>query len=253
MSSPVLEFEQVSLTLGEGVGRTDALVDINLQVAAGELVAITGRSGSGKSSLLNVAGGLHSSSSGAVRVNGVDLSALSATELAIQRRRSVGFVFQDLNLIASLTAAENVALALELDGVRVAEARAEAESALTAVELDGLGKRFPDELSGGQRQRVAIARGLVGERKLLLADEPTGALDEVTGESIMEILRRRCDAGAAALLVTHDPSIAAWGDRVVRLRDGRIDSVTERPKVAADPTDWQASSVVADIADRRTS
>ena len=103
------------------------------------------------------------------------------------------------------------------------------------------GKRFPDQLSGGQRQRVAIARGLVGERRLLLADEPTGALDEVTGESIMEILRRRCDEGAAALLVTHDPSIAAWGDRVVRLRDGRIDSVTERPKTAANPLDWQAS------------
>ena len=181
MSNPVLEFEQVSLTLGDGPGRTDALVDVNLKIAAGELVAITGRSGSGKSSLLNVAGGLHTSSSGAVRVNGVDLSALSPTELATQRRRSVGFVFQDLNLIASLTAAENVALPLELDGMKVAEARAQAESALTAVELDGLGKRFPDQLSGGQRQRVAIARGLVGERRLLLADEPTGALDEVTG------------------------------------------------------------------------
>ncbi len=241
MSDPVLELEQVSLTLGDGPGRTDALVDVNLEIAAGELVAITGRSGSGKSSLLNVAGGLHTSSSGSVRVKGVDLSALSPTELATQRRRSVGFVFQDLNLIASLTAAENVALPLELDGMKVAEARAQAESALTAVELDGLGKRFPDQLSGGQRQRVAIARGLVGERRLLLADEPTGALDEVTGEAIMEILRKRCDEGAAALLVTHDPSIAAWGDRVVRLRDGRIESVTERPKTAANPLDWQAS------------
>lgn len=241
MSDPVLEFEQVSLTLGEGAGRTDALVDVNLTVEAGELVAITGRSGSGKSSLLNVAGGLYTSSSGVVRVNGVDLSALSPTQLATQRRRSVGFVFQDLNLIASLTAAENVALPLELDGMSVADARAQAESALTAVELDGLGKRFPDQLSGGQRQRVAIARGLVGERRLLLADEPTGALDEVTGEAIMEIMRRRCDEGAAALLVTHDPSVAAWGDRVVRIRDGRIDSITERPSVAADPADWQAS------------
>lgn len=237
----VLEFEQVSLTLGEGAGRTDALVDVNLTIAPGELVAITGRSGSGKSSLLNVAGGLHTASSGAVRVDGVDLSALSPTELAARRRRSVGFVFQDLNLIASLTAAENVSLPMELDGMRPAEARTHAEEALTAVELDGLGKRFPDQLSGGQRQRVAIARGLVGDRRLLLADEPTGALDEVTGEAIMEILRRRCDEGAAALLVTHDPSVAAWGDRVVRLRDGRIESVTERPALAVDPLDWQVS------------
>ena len=236
-----LELDQVSLTLGEGVGRTDALVDVNLTVAAGELVAIMGRSGSGKSSLLNVAGGLHTTSSGAVRVAGIDISALSPSELAAQRRRSVGFVFQDLNLISSLTAAENVALPLELDGVAAKTARAEAEKALEAVDLPGLGKRFPDEMSGGQRQRVAIARGLVGERQLLLADEPTGALDEVTGEGIMEILRRRCDEGAAALLVTHDPSIAAWGDRVVRLRDGRIDSVTERPTAVIDPVDWQVS------------
>ena len=236
-----LELDQVSLTLGEGVGRTDALVDVNLTVAAGELVAIMGRSGSGKSSLLNVAGGLHTTSSGAVRVAGIDISALSPSELAAQRRRSVGFVFQDLNLISSLTAAENVALPLELDGVAAKTARAEAEKALEAVDLPGLGKRFPDEMSGGQRQRVAIARGLVGDRQLLLADEPTGALDEVTGEGIMEILRRRCDEGAAALLVTHDPSIAAWGDRVVRLRDGRIDSVTERPTAVIDPVDWQVS------------
>jgi putative ABC transport system ATP-binding protein len=240
-SDTVLEFDQVSLTLGQGAGRTDALVDVNLSVEPGELVAITGRSGSGKSSLLNLAGGLYTTSSGAVRVDGVDLSALSPKELAARRRRSVGFVFQDLNLIASLTAAENISLPLELDGMRPGEARTHAETALEAVELDGLGRRFPDQLSGGQRQRVAIARGLVGERRLLLADEPTGALDEVTGEAIMEILRRRCDDGAAALLVTHDPSIAAWGDRVVRLRDGRIDSVTERPTVAANPLDWQAS------------
>ena len=241
MADIVLEFQQVSLTLGEGAGRTDALVDVNLQVAAGELVAITGRSGSGKSSLLNVAGGLHTASSGVVRVDGVDLSALSPKQLSAQRRRSIGFVFQDLNLIASLTAAENIALPMELDGMRPAEARRHAEDALTAVELDGLGRRFPDQLSGGQRQRVAIARGLVGDRRLLLADEPTGALDEITGEGIMEIMRRRCDEGAAALLVTHDPSIAAWGDRVVRLRDGRIESVTDRPSTPVEPIDWHAS------------
>ena len=241
MSGAVLRFDQVALSLGQGANRTDALVDINLEVSPGELVAVTGRSGSGKSSLLNVAGGLLPASTGSVTVAGIDLSALSPAELAVQRRQSVGFVFQDLNLIASLTAAENIALPLELDGMSPTEARSRAAAALEDVELAGLDDRFPDELSGGQRQRVAIARGLVGDRALLLADEPTGALDELTGESIMATIRNRCDNGAAALLVTHDPSIAAWGDRVIRLRDGRIESVTQRPTDAADLSDWQVS------------
>lgn len=236
-----LELHSVSLTLGQGVDRTDALVDINIDVSPGELVAITGRSGSGKSSLLNVAGGLVSPSAGSVLVAGDDLAALSPGDLAGRRRRSIGYVFQDLNLIPSLTAIENVTLPLELDGVALRDARRQAEEALASVELEGLADRFPDQLSGGQRQRVAIARGLVGERALLLADEPTGALDEVTAEGVMAILRKQCDAGAAALLVTHDPSLAAWGDRVIRLRDGRIDSVSVRPDTPAAPTEWQLS------------
>lgn len=239
-STMALEMQQVSLTVGDNVNRTNALIDVNLDVAPGELVAITGRSGSGKSSLLNVAGGLLAPTGGSVAVNGVDLVALSARELSAQRRRSIGFVFQDLNLISSLTAAENVMLPIELDGVAVARARALARSALASVGLDDFDSRFPDEMSGGERQRVAIARGLIGDRSLLLADEPTGALDEITGEQILGILRDQCELGAAVLLVTHDPSIAGWADRVVRLRDGRVDSISVRPDVAATPpSEWQ--------------
>lgn len=218
----------VSLTLGSGANRTDALIDINLDLAAGELVAVTGRSGSGKSSLLNVAGGLLRPSSGSITVGSVDLAALSPAELSDARRTSIGYVFQDLNLIASLTAAENISLPLELDGAAPSSARQAASAALATVGLEGLDKRYPDELSGGQRQRVAIARGLIGDRRLLLADEPTGALDEVTAESVMHLLRAACDNGAATLIVTHDPSLAAWADRVIRLRDGRIDAVSTR-------------------------
>jgi putative ABC transport system ATP-binding protein len=218
----------VSLTLGSGANRTDALIDINLDLAPGELVAVTGRSGSGKSSLLNVAGGLLRPSSGSITVAVVDLAALSPAELSDARRTSIGYVFQDLNLIASLTAAENISLPLELDGAAPSSARQAAAAALASVGLEGLDKRYPDELSGGQRQRVAIARGLIGDRRLLLADEPTGALDEVTAEGVMQLLRAQCEKGAATLFVTHDPSLAAWADRVIRLRDGRIDTVSTR-------------------------
>lgn len=226
-----LELHNVSLTIGEDADRTDALIDVNLHIAPGELVAVTGRSGSGKSSLLNVAGGLLAPSSGQVLVNGADLAAMTPKQLAAQRRSAIGYVFQDLNLIPALTAAENVSLPLELDGVGVKEARRLAVAALTSVELDGKAKRFPDELSGGERQRVAIARGLIGDRTVLLADEPTGALDELTAEGVMGILRQKCAAGAATLMVTHDPSLAAWADRVIRLRDGRIDSMSSRGDV----------------------
>jgi putative ABC transport system ATP-binding protein len=205
-----------------------ALRDVSIEVRPGELVAVTGRSGSGKSTLLNLAGGLDQVTEGSVRVAGQELGGLSAQELARLRRRHLGFVFQDLNLLPTLTAVENVMLPLELDRVRASDARRLAAASLDEVGAGGLADRYPDQLSGGQRQRVAIARALVGPRTLLLADEPTAALDEVTGEEILRVIRARCDGGAGGLLVTHDPAQAAWADRVIRLRDGGIDTVTER-------------------------
>jgi putative ABC transport system ATP-binding protein len=201
-------------------GQVHALRGVSLEVSAGELVAVMGPSGSGKSTLLNLAGGLDLPTSGTVTIEGEDLSRVK--DLAALRRGRVGYVFQDLNLIPSLTAVENVMLPRELDGVRTGQARTEALAVLAEVGVEEIADRFPEELSGGQRQRVAIARALVGERRLLLADEPTGALDTATGDEILELLRARCDAGAAVLLVTHEPRYAAWADRVIHLRDGLV-------------------------------
>jgi putative ABC transport system ATP-binding protein len=231
----VLGLRQAGKTYGSGAARVDALFDIDLDVARGELVAIMGRSGSGKSTLLNLAGGLDEPTTGTVLVRGQHLGGLTPKEAAAMRRRHIGFVFQEYNLIPTLTAAENVALPLELDGSRIRAARREAEEALAGVGLDRHADRFPDELSGGEQQRVAIARALVGERSLLLADEPTGALDEVTGESILRLIRKRIDDGAGGVMVTHEPGDAAWADRVITLRDGRIDSVTQRDTGMLEP------------------
>lgn len=224
MTTPVLHMSDVRRVHGTGQATAVALDGVDLTVRAGELVAVTGRSGSGKSTLLNVAGGLDSPTSGSVEVAGEELAHLSRARLAELRRRHIGYVFQADNLLPTLTAVENIALPLELDGVPVGDARAAALQALTQVLPPEHASRYPDQLSGGEQQRVAIARALVGDRTLLLADEPTGALDEVTAEGVLKLLRAAVDAGAAALMVTHDPAQAAWADRVVRLRDGRIAS-----------------------------
>jgi putative ABC transport system ATP-binding protein len=218
----VLELEGVQRIHGSGDNAVHALRGISLGVLPGELVAVMGPSGSGKSTLLNLAGGLDAPTGGTVCVVGTDLGCLSRTELAALRRRSVGYVFQDFNLIPALTAAENVALPRELDGVRPRAARREAVEALEEVRLAESADRFPNELSGGERQRVAIARALVGPRRLVLADEPTGALDSRTGDLILRLLRARCDAGASGVLVTHEARHAAWANRVVFLRDGAM-------------------------------
>ena len=218
----VLELRAVGRVHGDGPTAVHALRAISLTLRAGELVAVMGPSGSGKSTLLHLAGGLDTPTEGAVLVEGTDLATLSRAELAAVRRRSLGYVFQDLNLIPALTAAENVALPRELDGVRARAARREALDALTEVGVGELADRFPDEMSGGQQQRVAIARALIGPRRLVLADEPTGALDSQTGEDVLRVLRARCDAGASGLLVTHEARHAAWADRVVFLRDGAL-------------------------------
>ena len=207
---------------GRGDAVVTALDGIDLAVAPGEFVAVMGPSGSGKSTLLHLAGGLDTPTSGTVEVAGVDIGSLSGSGRAALRRKHIGYVFQDFNLLPTLTAGENVALPRELDGVRRRQARRDARAALREVDLTEMIDRFPDQLSGGQQQRVAIARALVGDRRLVLADEPTGALDSATGELVLALLRSRADAGAAIVLVTHEARHAAWADRVIFLRDGRM-------------------------------
>lgn len=221
-SAAALHLDQVSRIHQDGPTTVTALDRVTLTIEPGELVAVMGPSGSGKSTLLNVAGTLDTASDGRVLVAGVDVSHLSTQARAEVRRTHVGYVFQDYNLIPTLTVAENVSLPMELNGTRRKDARTAALNALEEISLSDLADRFPSEVSGGQQQRVAVARALIGDRHLFLADEPTGALDSVTAESVMSLLRNRVTDGAAGLLVTHEPRFAAWADRTVHLRDGRI-------------------------------
>jgi putative ABC transport system ATP-binding protein len=203
-----------------------------LAVEAGELLAVMGPSGSGKTTLLSLVGGLQKPTEGRVLVTGQDVGALKPKDLAILRRRTVGYVFRDLNLLAGLTARENVSIPLELDGRPHAGARAAAEAALDSVGLASLVDRFPDDLSGDEQQRVAIARAIAGGRRILLADERGGVLDSMAGESVMRLLRAHCDGGGTVILVTHDATHAAWADRVVFIRDGRLVDEARPPESA---------------------
>jgi putative ABC transport system ATP-binding protein len=217
-----LELRGVTKVYGDGATLVHALHDIELSVDAGSLVAVMGASGSGKSTLLTIAGSLEDPTSGEVYAGGRPLSSMSRNAKAQLRRQSIGYVFQDYNLLAGLNAVENVSLPMELDGVSARKAQ---KAALAAIEDFGLGERathYPDQLSGGERQRVAIARAVVGGRQLLLADEPSGALDSTNAESVMRLILAACHRGLAAVVVTHDAQLASWADRVVFLRDGRI-------------------------------
>jgi putative ABC transport system ATP-binding protein len=227
--SGALELRQVTKVYGSGPTEVRALSDVDLSVERGELVAIMGPSGSGKSTLLTIAGSLEEPTSGQVLVDGVDLASVSRSERAKMRRRSIGYVFQDFNLLPGLTAVENVALPLELDGVRAKAARASGLKSLEELAVADHADRYPDELSGGERQRVAIARAIVGERGVLLADEPTGALDSVNGEAVMRLLRAATARGVAGVIVTHEAQLASWADRVVFIRDGRVIDQTVAP------------------------
>jgi putative ABC transport system ATP-binding protein len=236
--APALELVDVVKRYGSGATEVRALTDVSLTVARGEFVAVMGPSGCGKSSLLHLAGGLEDPSAGTVRVAGLDVPGMSATERASLRRTEVGYVFQRLNLVVSLTALENVMLPLELEGVGRREAQDRARAALAAVGLDEQLDRFPDDFSGGEQQRIAVARATVGSRRLLLADEPTGALDTLTGDQVIELLAGLPSRdGTAVVLVTHEPRYASWADRVVFLRDGRLvdESAPTDPGAALDP------------------
>lgn len=228
MTDIVLQLQSVLKTHQSGVQKVVALDHVDLTLKKGELIAVMGPSGSGKSTLLNMAGGLDSPDSGKVIVNGTDIVGLSQEKRAEVRRTQIGYVFQDYNLIPTLTIAENVGLPLELDGVKEAQAREHAVKGLAELGLESLADRFPAEVSRGQAQRAAIARALVGEGRLLLADEPTGALDSGSSEEVMGLLRDRVDHGATGIIVTHESRYAGWADRVIFIRDGAIvDSTAE--------------------------
>jgi putative ABC transport system ATP-binding protein len=230
--TPILELRDVVKSYGAGPTEVRALTDVSATVAPGELVAVRGPSGCGKSSLLHLAGGLEDPTAGHVLLDGRDLAGLGAKARAALRRTTAGYVFQRLNLVPGLTALENVMLPLELDGVATRTARGAAREALAAVGLTEQIDRYPDDFSGGQQQRIAIARAVVGERRLVLADEPTGSLDTATGDAVIELLASlSSDRGTAVILVTHEPRYAAWADRVISMRDGRIVGQSVAPDV----------------------
>jgi putative ABC transport system ATP-binding protein len=224
-----LELRGISKSYGEGPAEVQALRDVDLCVERGALVAVMGPSGSGKSTLLTIAGSLEDPTEGEVLIDGASLQAMSRNDQARLRRRTIGYVFQDFNLLAGLTAVENVSLPLELDGVSAKKAHTTGMLALEELGLADRARHYPDQLSGGERQRVSIARAVVGERRLLLADEPSGALDSTNGEAVMRMVLGACKQGVAAVVVTHDAQLASWADRVVFIRDGRIVDQTVPP------------------------
>ena len=222
MTQPVLSLKDAQLSLDGNAGRVDILHGINLDVEKGQSLALVGPSGSGKSSLLMLMGGLERASGGSIMALGQDLTTMTEDALARFRRKSMGVVFQSFHLIPTMTALENVATPLELAGDREAFAKAEAE-----LETVGLGHRtghYPSQMSGGEQQRVALARAMVTRPTILLADEPTGNLDEANGNAVMDLLfELQARDGATLVMVTHSNTLAERCDRVVRLRDGRID------------------------------
>ncbi len=223
MTDPVFSITNANLSLDGNAGRVDILHDITLDVAAGETLGLVGPSGSGKSSLLMIMGGLEQATSGTVRALGQDLTTMNEDQLALFRRDNMGVVFQSFHLIPTMTALENVATPLELAGARDAFDRAEAE--LDATGLADRIDHYPSQMSGGEQQRVALARASAPRPRILLADEPTGNLDETNGQAIVDLLFDLRDRhGATLVMVTHSGELANRCDRVVRLRDGRIDA-----------------------------
>lgn len=219
----VLEARKVTKTFGDGEARVEAVKGVDLAVRRGEMLAIMGRSGSGKSTLLTMLGGVDVPSTGQILLEDRDLATLTDDERTLVRRRRIGFVFQQFNLLPILTAEENVALPLELDGVPQAEARTRAGKMLDMVDMGSRRHHLPGKLSGGEQQRVAVARALVIEPAIVLADEPTGNLDSATGKRLTTLLRGLVEThGQTLVLVTHDPAVAAQADRIVHMADGLV-------------------------------
>jgi putative ABC transport system ATP-binding protein len=230
----------VTKVYGEGEAAVHALRGIDLQIRAGEVVVVLGPSGSGKTTLLNILGGIEAASSGEVRIGGEDVAGRSPEELATIRRNNVAFIFQFFNLIQTLTAAENVQVIAELteqaDGSGL---RDRVSAALAAVGLADRAEHFPGQISGGQQQRVAIARALVTEPRMMLCDEPTGALDLETGRQVLELLQTTArEHSRAVVIVTHNSGIASMADRVVRVHDGRIAELVEQQAGPAHDVEW---------------
>ncbi len=223
MSAPIIEATSVSKTLGSGAGRVQALKSVNLSLAAGELAVLMGPSGSGKTTLLSVLGCLLTPSQGRVWVRGVATDGATAERLAGIRRQHIGFVFQSFHLFPTLTAAENVRLALDVRGERGAKAKAKAREVLASLGLAHKSAAFPRDLSGGEQQRIAIARAIVAEPSVILADEPTAALDTGNGQAIMTILSTIARSrNHAVLVVTHDARLLGFADRIMYIEDGAL-------------------------------
>ena len=232
----LIELHEVSKTYDSGAERP-ALDSVSLSVGAGEFAAVMGQSGSGKSTLLNIVSGLDRPETGRVLVDGQDLTRMSEAQLARFRRARLGFIFQFFNLLSDMTVMENVALPGQLAGMRRSESRVRAMQLLSQLGIEELAGRFPARLSGGQQQRVAVARALINRPLLLLADEPTGALDSRTGEQVMHLLVELNKAGQTIMLVTHDAKLAASAERVVSLLDGRVVDDARLHPPAARPAD----------------
>src|SRR5258708_18555859 len=246
---PAIEVREVTKTYAEGSASVVALRGVDLEVGAGELIMLAGPSGSGKTTLLSIMGCILSPTSGSVKIGGEEVTSLSQKQLPRVRLERIGFVFQGFNLFPTLTAGENVELMLDLKGIRGDGARRRAQELLDQVGIGEKYATFPEDLSGGQKQRVAIARALAGDPRIILADEPTAALDSVVGRKIIEMMRSLArDHGRAVVIVTHDPRVLEVGDRVIHIEDGVIARKLPEREVPAELLTARSGTIAARLA-----